>query len=56
MRSNRTTTAQIILEDKDPRKEDALKTMKRAMGKYTVQQLMVNMKSKQKPFELLARY
>lgn len=54
MRSNR-TTAQIVLEDKDPRKGDALTTMKRTMGKYTVQQLMVNMKSKQKALELLAR-
>ncbi|KAL9106678.1 MAG: hypothetical protein Q9227_008330 [Pyrenula ochraceoflavens] len=37
--------AQIVLTDDNPRKAEALKTMKRMAGKYTVQQLMVNMKT-----------
>jgi len=38
-------TAQTVLKDDDPRKGDALKKLMRLQGKYTVQQLMVNMKS-----------
>lgn len=38
-----------MLKDDDDRKVEALKKLKRTMGKYTVQQLMVNMKSKHLP-------
>ncbi len=43
-------------KDEDPGKDVDPEKLERAMGKYTVQQLMVNMKSKRQALKLLVRY